>query len=209
MLYNAVWEMNTIANQNHVGVLFTVQMDPEVERKGLNKGNLTRIAWGQVFAQKSDIVITVLGDRESLHRDVKVEKARNGRVGRNFWVTMNFTPVKIEATTKPPGTLEDLDKEIAVASSISELDQMLQAVKDDPASPTTAVKNGPGVMPQRAATNTLPTPWKSKAPPPPRSAPHLSQPGAAPEPSGDDLKVSPYELRRLHKSLKPKARIAR
>jgi replicative DNA helicase len=126
-LYNAIAAINNIAATHNAAVILTVQMDPEVERKGLSKGNLTRVAWGQVFAQKATILFTMLGDRASDTREIKVEKNRNGTVGRVFWLKMTFPCVKIEATTKVPGSLDEIEAGIESAESLADLEAALAA----------------------------------------------------------------------------------
>lgn len=181
-LYNALGEMNAIANTTGVAIVFTVQLDAEIEKKGLTKGNLTRIAWGQVFAQKAHIVITMLGDRASETRDMRIEKTRNGKPGRAFWLSFKFPCVSIEASTTAPGTLAELDQAVSgkdpAVSTLSELEQAFKQDVEEPAVSTPA----PAIV-------RIP-PTKISVPPP---VP------AEPDPTDG---LSPYEAKRLAKTAK-------
>lgn len=102
-LYNAIAELNAVATELNVPVFMTVQLSGEVEKKGLKNGNLANIAWGQVFAQKSHSVITMLGDRSTMRRDVTCDKARDGQVGVPFVIDMQFPEIEIVASDLHPG----------------------------------------------------------------------------------------------------------
>lgn len=130
-LYRALAELNGVVLRHKVPVLLTVQMDPDVERKGLKKGNLTRIQWGQVFAQKASVVMTMLGDRTSPQREITLDKARDGSVGKKYDLLMHFPKVfmefsQVEATDldfEDEDAVEDVDAlEKAIKSAEAEVD---------------------------------------------------------------------------------------
>jgi replicative DNA helicase len=147
-LYSALTELNSVASESSVPIFMTVQMSAEVEQKGLTKGNLTRIQWGQVFAQKAHIVMSMLGDRSTTRREVTMDKTRDGQPGRPFIINMNFPDVKI--------TAEDLS---AVGVTITEAD-----VFDNPddlknyedVKPPTDSPAKPPQMPQEAVSTPEP-----------------------------------------------------
>jgi len=177
-LYNALAELNSLANALHVALVFTVQLDSEVEKKGLSQGNLNRIQWAQAFAQKAHIVVSMLGQRDAAFRDMSIEKGRDGGAGRKFWLSYVFPNVTIEATCKPPGTLADLDPSASPAETLAELAAALSAT-DDPAPSSSPVS--------------LPPPVKRLASPPARIAPGDAQ-------NAPRLPSSPYQTRRDQKA---------
>lgn len=141
-LYNAVAELNQLIKAMNVALLVTVQLDSEVEKKGLTQGNLNRIQWAQVFAQKAHIVMTMLGSRDSHFREMTIDKTRDGQAGRKFWLTFKFPEVDIQATTKTPGNLEDLEN-ATPAETLGELEAALNSASapaDPPETPAPARK---------------------------------------------------------------------
>lgn len=123
-LYRALSELNGVVVRHKVPVFLTVQMDPDVERKGLKKGNLTRIQWGQVFAQKADVVLTMLGDRTSPQRQLTLDKARDGSVGKQYELHMHFPKVHLEFLDVK-ATEIDFDDE----SIVEDIDALEEAIK--------------------------------------------------------------------------------
>lgn len=178
-LYNAVSELNTVIKSLNVALLVTVQLDPEVEKKGLTQGNLNRIQWAQVFAQKAHVAMTMLGSRDSDFRDMCIEKTRDGKAGRKFWLTFKFPEVSITATTKTPGNLADLDP-AQPAETVSELEKALGGMSA-PADPRS--------MPPAATT--------APRTPPTRKSAEPSQAAAASEPEEGP---SPYERKQAEKA---------
>jgi replicative DNA helicase len=128
-LYNAVSQLNHLCISQGFAVVVTVQLDPEVEKKGLTKSNLNRVSWGQMWAQKCHIFMTMLGERSLPYREMTVEKSRDGVSSRKFWLSFNFPNVKIEATTQPPGTLADIDLSGEAPETIAELQAALEAAQ--------------------------------------------------------------------------------
>ncbi|MBD3260872.1 MAG: AAA family ATPase [Candidatus Altiarchaeales archaeon] len=112
-LYRAIAELNGTALRHNAAVLMTVQMDPDVERKGLKKGNLTRVQWGQVFAQKADVVMTMLGDRTSPQREITLDKTRDGSVGRKIELHMHFPFVELEFLSVEAMNISFDDEDVA------------------------------------------------------------------------------------------------
>lgn len=124
-IYNALRELNGVAmGSKPVPILCTVQLDSEVEKKNLTKGNLTRVAWGQAFAQKAGVLMTMLGDRSTGDRDVLIEKNREGTVGKPFKVRMMFPFVDIiaEEVSALNITFDDME----MVDDVSDLDRALE-----------------------------------------------------------------------------------
>lgn len=169
-LYNAVTELNTLIKTMNVALLVTVQLDPDVEKKGLTQGNLNRIQWAQVFAQKAHVAMTMLGSRDSDFRDMCIEKTRDGKAGRKFWLTFKFPEVSIIATTKTPGNLADLDP-AQPAETVSELEKALSGM---------AAPADPRSMPPAATTAPRSPPTRKTAEPPQAAA--ASEPEEGPSP---------------------------
>lgn len=182
-LYNAVQQLNDLVKELKVSLFVTVQLDPEVEKKGLTQGNLNRIQWAQVFAQKSHVLISMLGKRDADFRDMSIDKSRDGKAGRKFWLIFRFPEVKIESSTKPPGTLDDLDPNATKpAETVAELDAALSAIAAEE-------ENAAAAAPPVPMINT-PPPTAAKTPP--------TRANAGPAPSDP----SPYAERQRLKSLK-------
>ena len=188
-LYNALAEINSLANACHVSVLMTVQLDPEVEKKGLTQGNLNRVQWAQAFAQKCHIQMSMLGQRDADFRDMSIDKGRDGGAGRKFWLTFKFPEVCITATAKPPGTLQDLDDSAKPVSSIADLDSALSSLSAP--LPTSTPAQPPAVSAPPPAARKVPVRVGSKPPPA----------IAVPEPASEGQK-SPYQIRQEHKQSK-------
>lgn len=93
--YNSIAELNLLAKELRIPICMTVQFQAEVEKQGKTKGNLASIQWAQVFAQKAQVVIGMTGDRSTGIRQVTTEKNRDGGVGREWQISMEFPNVKI------------------------------------------------------------------------------------------------------------------
>jgi replicative DNA helicase len=185
-LYNAVSELNQMVKGMNLALFVTVQLDSEVEKKGLTQGNLNRIQWAQVFAQKAHVVFSMLGSRDSDFRDMSVDKTRDGKAGRKFWLTFKFPCVEITATTKTPGSLDDLE-DAKPAETLAELEAALSS-------------NGP---PDPPASQPAP-PASQSTPPKMREPPKkvTEQPVDAPSDDDDAETSSPYKRRREEKAAK-------
>jgi replicative DNA helicase len=195
-LYNALAEINGMVKTEKVAILMTVQLDPEVERKGLQKANLTRIAWGQAFAQKAHIAFTMLGDRTTQVREIKVEKGRDGDAGRTFWLKFHFPTAYIEATCQAPGNLAEIDAATAVAETVSELDAAIAAatsgaMPDPPPATIAPPPSTPRRMPSMPARTTTIAPAVDPAD-------TVDAPPTAPAPYSRDA-PSPYAIRQMQK----------
>lgn len=181
-LYNAVSELNTLIKALNVALFVTVQLDPDVEKKGLTQGNLNRIQWAQVFAQKAHVAMTMLGSRDSDFRDMCIEKTRDGKAGRKFWLTFKFPEVSITATTKTPGNLADLDPAQPV-ETVSELEKALSGM---------GASTDQRSMPPTASKSAIPT----------RTPPKRADPVETPADPSDEQEeaVSPYARKQADKA---------
>jgi hypothetical protein len=139
-----------------------------------------------VFAQKAHVVFSMLGSRDSDFRDMSVDKTRDGKAGRKFWLTFKFPCVEITATTKTPGSLDDLE-DAKPAETLAELEAALSS-------------NGP---PDPPASQPAP-PASQSTPPKMREPPKkvTEQPVDAPSDDDDAETSSPYKRRREEKAAK-------
>jgi len=136
-LYSSLSELNVLAAESSIPIFMTVQLTAEVEQKGIQKGNLTRIQWGQVFAQKAHIVMTMLGDRSTTRREVTIDKSRDGQPGRPFIINMQFPDVSITAEDLSPVgiTLTEAD----VFDNPDDVKDYEDVIADPPKKPKAAV----------------------------------------------------------------------
>jgi hypothetical protein len=201
-LYKAMAQLNQLARTCGVAIFITVQLDSEVEKKGLVQGNLNRIQWAKAFAQKAHVVVSMLGSRESDFRDMTIDKSRDGKAGRKFWLTFKFPEVCITSSTKAPGNIEELEK-VDPVENVSELTKILDSEDFEEEDWSGKVIPPP---PTRMPSFLIPRINPRKAPKPKveqepeDEEPEVEEPAATPA-QPVEQKESPYAQRRAMKKL--------